>query len=50
MGLVVDTRIYTPLGDLAPAELADSDAANMQHMAVVRDFLVPGDPVTSGGI
>ncbi len=49
-GLVVDTRIYTPLADLVPALLTDSDAPNMQHMAVVRDFLVPGDPVTSGGI
>ncbi len=40
-GLVVDTRVYTPIGDLAPATADDSDAANMQHMAVVRDFLVP---------
>ena len=49
-GLVVDTRVYTPIGDLAPAELTDSDASNMQHMAVVRDFLVQSEPVTSGGI
>ncbi len=49
-GLVVDTRVYTPIGDLFPAEVADSEALNMQHMAVVRDFLLPDVPVTSGGI
>lgn len=37
-GLVVDTRDYMPLIDLAPAERDDSDAPGMQHMAVVRDF------------
>lgn len=37
-GLVVDTRDYMPLADLAPAERDDSDAPGMQHMAVVRDF------------
>jgi endonuclease/exonuclease/phosphatase family metal-dependent hydrolase len=49
-GLVVDTRVYTPLRDLSPAETTDSDAPNMQHMAVVRDFLKASEPVTSGGI
>lgn len=49
-GLVVDTRVYTPMSDLSPAQVADSDATSMQHMAVVRDFLVAGAPVTSGGI
>jgi endonuclease/exonuclease/phosphatase family metal-dependent hydrolase len=49
-GLVVDTRVYTPIGDLAPAEITDSDASNMQHMAVVRDFLLPVERRTSGGI
>lgn len=39
-GLVVDTRVYTPLTAIAPAVRTDSDASNMQHMAVVRDFLV----------
>ena len=39
-GLVVDTRVYTPIEDLAPALATDSAATNMQHMAVVRDFLV----------
>lgn len=37
-GLVVDTRVYTPLSDLSPALMTDSGATNMQHMAVVRDF------------
>ncbi len=40
-GLVVDTRVYTPIEDLAPALKTDSGASRMQHMAVVRDFLIP---------
>lgn len=40
-GLVVDTRVYEPLADLAPAQLEDSGASGMQHMAVVRDFFIP---------
>lgn len=43
-GLVVDTRTYSPLSEISPALSGDSGASNMQHMAVVRDFLVPGDP------
>jgi endonuclease/exonuclease/phosphatase family metal-dependent hydrolase len=39
-GLVVDTRVYTPIADLAPALVTDSGASGMQHMAVVRDFLL----------
>jgi endonuclease/exonuclease/phosphatase family metal-dependent hydrolase len=39
-GLVVDTRVYSPLDELSPAKDADSGATNMQHMAVVRDFLL----------
>jgi hypothetical protein len=39
-GLVVDTRVYTPIADLAPALVGDSGANGMQHMAVVRDFLL----------
>jgi endonuclease/exonuclease/phosphatase family metal-dependent hydrolase len=42
-GLVVDTRTYEPLSDLAPALLGDSGATNMQHMAVVRDFALSLD-------
>ncbi len=40
-GLVFDSRVYTPLGDVAPVLAGDSDAPSMQHMAVVRDFLLP---------
>jgi endonuclease/exonuclease/phosphatase family metal-dependent hydrolase len=40
-GLVVDTRVYTPIADLAPALVGDSGAPSMQHMAVVRDFALP---------
>lgn len=40
-GLVFDTRVFQPLSAVPPAELGDSDARQMQHMAVVRDFLVP---------
>jgi endonuclease/exonuclease/phosphatase family metal-dependent hydrolase len=40
-GFVADTRVYSPISDLAPALAADSGAANMQHMAVVRDFALP---------
>ena len=40
-GLVLDTRVYSPLSDISPALSADSGATNMQHMAVIKDFLVP---------
>jgi endonuclease/exonuclease/phosphatase family metal-dependent hydrolase len=43
-GLVADTRVYTPISDLAPAQAGDSGASMMQHMAVIRDFAVPGTP------
>ncbi len=36
-GLVVDTRVYSPIADLAPAMATDSGASMMQHMAVVMD-------------
>jgi len=35
---VFDSRVYTPLSDVAPVLSTDSAATNMQHMAVVRDF------------
>ena len=41
-GLVVDTRIYQPLADIAPAQRNDSGALRMQHMAVVVDFELEG--------
>ena len=40
-GLVADTRVFDPIADLAPAQAGDSGVSGMQHMAVVRDFLVP---------
>jgi endonuclease/exonuclease/phosphatase family metal-dependent hydrolase len=39
-GLVFDSRVYVPLSDVAPVLATDSAATNMQHMAVVRDYLV----------
>ncbi|WP_426749582.1 lamin tail domain-containing protein [Myxococcus sp. Y35] len=42
-GLVVDTRVYTPLSEISPALFGDSGASGMQHMAVIKDFLIPGD-------
>ena len=40
-GLVFDSRVFTPLADVAPVQAGDSAALNMQHMPVVRDFLIP---------
>lgn len=40
-GLVFDTRVFQPMSAVPPAQAGDSDAPQMQHMAVVRDFLVP---------
>jgi endonuclease/exonuclease/phosphatase family metal-dependent hydrolase len=40
-GLVFDSRVYTPLADVAPILATDSAATNMQHMAVVKDFNLP---------
>jgi endonuclease/exonuclease/phosphatase family metal-dependent hydrolase len=42
-GLVFDSRVYTPLSDVAPVVAGDSGASGMQHMAVVRDFVVSAD-------
>lgn len=39
-GLVFDSRVFTPLADVAPVLSTDSSASNMQHMAAVKDFLV----------
>jgi PKD repeat protein/endonuclease/exonuclease/phosphatase family metal-dependent hydrolase len=40
-GLVFDSRVYTPLSDVPPVQLGDSGASGMQHMPVIKDFLVP---------
>ena len=39
-GIVFDSRVYTPLSDVAPVQRGDSSAKAMQHMAVARDFVV----------
>ncbi|MCA9625285.1 MAG: endonuclease, partial [Myxococcales bacterium] len=40
-GAVIDTRVYTPLAEIAPAQQGDSGAPGMQHMGVVKDFVLP---------
>lgn len=40
-GLVFDSRVYQPLADVAPIQAGDSEALNMQHMPIVRDFAFP---------
>ena len=40
-GLVFDSRVYTPLSDVAPVASGDSGVSGMQHMAVVRSFAIP---------
>ena len=40
-GLVFDTRVYTPTNDFLPAVATNSAAFQMQHMAVVKNFLLP---------
>lgn len=39
-GLVFDSRIYTPLEDLPPVLIDDSDASQMQHMAVIKHYRI----------
>jgi endonuclease/exonuclease/phosphatase family metal-dependent hydrolase len=46
-GLVADTRVYSPISEISPALSSDSGATNMQHMAVIKDFLIPGDTVAA---
>lgn len=40
-GLVVDTRAFNPISQISPALTSDSAATGMQHMAIVKDFLLP---------
>lgn len=42
-GAVIDTRVYDPLSEIAPAMVNDSDAPSMQHMAVIKDFFIADD-------
>ncbi len=40
-GLVFDSRVFEPLDQIPPVQKDDSGVKNMQHMAIVRDFLIP---------
>ena len=40
-GLVFDSRVFKPLSEVAPVQKNDSGAAQMQHMAVVKDYAIP---------
>lgn len=44
-GLIFDSRVYTPLSDVAPILITDSGATGMQHMPVVREFALDPDSV-----
>ncbi|HYO59470.1 lamin tail domain-containing protein [Archangium sp.] len=46
-GLVADTRVYSPISEISPALSGDSGATNMQHMAIIKDFLIPADTVSA---
>jgi len=46
-GLVADTRVYSPISEISPALAGDSGAVNMQHMGVIKDFMVSGGGVAS---
>lgn len=51
-GLVFDTRNFTQAeldSNFFPALTTDSGASNMQHMAVVRTFLIPSSAPVSDG-
>jgi endonuclease/exonuclease/phosphatase family metal-dependent hydrolase len=49
-GLVFDTRVFTPLSDVPPVLATDSSAPQMQHMAVLRAFLIPLAPPKPTGL
>lgn len=44
-GLVFDSRKYPTLSEVAPVQSTDSGASQMQHMAVVKDYLIPTNGV-----
>ena len=46
-GLVFDSRVYSPLSDVAPVQSGDS--SNAQHMAVVKDFRIVWNATNSPG-
>ena len=43
-GFVADTRAALSSAELSPAYVDDSNAPNMQHMAIVKDFALPAIP------
>ncbi|WP_225414331.1 lamin tail domain-containing protein [Stigmatella hybrida] len=47
-GLVLDSRVYSPLAEISPVQSGDSGATNMQHMAIIKDFLIPSDTTSAG--
>ncbi len=49
-GTVIDTRVYSPISEISPALSADSGASGMQHMAVIKDFLIPSDTTPTASI
>ncbi|WP_375757070.1 lamin tail domain-containing protein [Corallococcus exercitus] len=49
-GLVADTRVYSPISEISPAVSGDSGASGMQHMGVIKDFLIPGDGTASSSV
>ena len=46
-GLVFDSEVYTPLSAVSPVLSGDSHVTGMQHMAVVKDFLIPSATATA---
>ena len=40
-GLVFDSRVFEGLDAVSPVRRGDSGANQMQHMAIVRDFVIP---------
>ena len=47
-GLVFDSTVYTPLSDVSPVLYGDS--TNAQHMAVLKDFLIPFSGTNIGSL
>ena len=45
-GLIFDSRTFSKLEEVAPVQREDSAAEQMQHMAVVRDFVIPAESST----
>ncbi len=39
-GYVLDSRVQDPISAIAPVQYSDSAATNMQHMPVIRDFVL----------